>query len=63
MGIVGVHPAVFRKTAEAVDCKRVVKHSLCKERKERAKSETGEESFDSSAVGGLGTDALRWVSG
>jgi hypothetical protein len=32
------HPAVLKKSAEAVDCKRVVKHSLFKERKERAKS-------------------------
>jgi hypothetical protein len=33
------HPAVFRKSAEASDCKGIVKHSLGKERKERAKSE------------------------
>jgi hypothetical protein len=32
------HPGVLKKSAEAVDCKRVVKHSWFKERKERAKS-------------------------
>jgi hypothetical protein len=39
MGIVGIHPAVFRKSAEALEWKRVVKHSWSKERKERSKSE------------------------
>jgi hypothetical protein len=39
MGIVGVYPAFFRKSAEALEWKRVVKHSLSKERKERSKSE------------------------
>jgi hypothetical protein len=37
MGIVGIHPAVFRKSAEELDGKRVMKHSWCKERKERGK--------------------------
>jgi hypothetical protein len=37
MGIVGIHPAVFRKSAEELDGKGVVKHSLVKERKERRK--------------------------
>jgi hypothetical protein len=31
------HPAVLKKSAEAVDCKRVVKHSWFQERKERDK--------------------------
>jgi hypothetical protein len=31
------HPAVLKKSPEGVDCKRVVKHSLFKERKERDK--------------------------
>src|SRR5438309_11286917 len=35
MEIIGVHPAVFRKSAELLVSKRVVKHSWCKERKER----------------------------
>jgi hypothetical protein len=39
MGIVGVHPAVFRKSAEALEWKRVVKHFWSKERKKRSKSE------------------------
>jgi hypothetical protein len=31
------HPGVIKKSAEAVECKRVVKHSWCKERnKERS---------------------------
>jgi hypothetical protein len=34
-----IHPALFRKSAEAVDGKRVVKHSWCEEREERGKSE------------------------
>jgi hypothetical protein len=41
MGIVGIHPAVFRKSADRLDCKRVVKYSWCKERKERRKSAAG----------------------
>jgi hypothetical protein len=48
MGIVGIHPAVFRKSVETLDGKRVVKHSLVKERKERAKSVAGAE------IGGQG---------
>jgi len=38
------HPAVLEKSADPFDCKRVVKHSLCKERKEERKSaEEGEK--------------------
>jgi hypothetical protein len=33
-GIVGIHPAFFRKSVEALDGEGVVKHSCCKERKE-----------------------------
>jgi hypothetical protein len=33
-------PAAFKESAEAVECKRVVKRSLCKERK-RARQEIG----------------------
>jgi len=50
MGIVGIHPAISRKSVEAFDSKRVVKRSLCEE---RTKSRTVEESFNSPAVGGL----------
>lgn len=31
------HPAVLRKSADPSDCKGVVKHAGCKERKERVK--------------------------
>ena len=48
--LLGDTPAVLRKSVEPFDCTRLVKHSWCKERQE---SEAGEESFDSSAVGGL----------
>jgi len=40
LGIDGIHPAVFRKCVESLDCKREVKRSSCKEGKERAKSRT-----------------------
>jgi hypothetical protein len=36
--LLGYTPAVFGKSAEAIDWKRVVKHSLGKERRERAKN-------------------------
>jgi hypothetical protein len=35
------HPAVFRKSVDASEWKRVMKRSWCKERKERAKSAAG----------------------
>src|SRR5229473_1145505 len=35
--LLGYTPAVFRKSADPCECKRVVKHSLSKERKERMK--------------------------
>jgi hypothetical protein len=35
---IGVHPAFFRKNADPSEEKRVVKHSWCKERKERRRS-------------------------
>src|SRR5713226_6637252 len=38
MGRAGYTPAVFRKRVDPCECKRVVKHSLSKERKERMKS-------------------------
>jgi hypothetical protein len=41
MGIVGIHPAVFRKSAEELDGEGVVKHSWCKERKECGESAAG----------------------
>jgi hypothetical protein len=34
----GYTPAVFRKSVEAIDWKRVVKRSWCKERKDRTKN-------------------------
>jgi hypothetical protein len=33
-----IHPAVFKKSVDLPDCKGVLKHSLVKERKERAES-------------------------
>jgi hypothetical protein len=39
--IVGIHPAVFRKSAEELDGERVVKHSWCKERKECGENAAG----------------------
>jgi hypothetical protein len=43
MGSGGMHPAVFRKSAEPFDGKRVVKHSWSKECKEQIKSEGKDE--------------------
>jgi len=39
MGIVGIHPAVFRKSAEGLDCKRVVNPFGAKSEKSELRAE------------------------
>jgi hypothetical protein len=47
MGRNPIHPDVLKKSADLVGCKRVLEHSLVKERKERTKSARLRASRDS----------------